>query len=299
MPLVGVGYRHEAGALIRRSIPPIEALEVTVDHCIKGLRVQREALEELPDLCPVFLHGVGLSLGTALQPDPEYLDQVREFARRLRVPWYSEHLAFTKVPGLDLAQLLPLPRTHEALQIVCEHVQVVQERVGLPLLLENISYYFEYPESELGELEFLVETCGRTGAGILLDLENLRINSINHGFDPLAFLAALPPRSVRAIHLAGGCSDGGLVIDSHDHRVSSATLRLLNEALAHHQPDVIIVERDQGFSTFEEVVADVEATRRIRDLSQPREGAAAGAATSNLVPLGGSHGVRVDGHPTH
>ena len=192
MPLVGVGYRHEAGPLIRRNIPPVEAVEVTVDHCINGIRTQREELEELPDLCPVFLHGVGLSLGTALPPDPEYLDQVREVARRLRVPWYSEHLAFTKVPGLDLAQLLPLPRTEEVLQIVCEHVDVVQERVGLALLLENISYYFEYPESELGEVEFLIEVCRRTGAGILLDLENLRINSINHGFDPLAFLAGLP-----------------------------------------------------------------------------------------------------------
>ena len=298
MPLVGVGYRHEAGPLIRRNIPPVEAVEVTVDHCIKGIRTQREELEELPDLCPVFLHGVGLSLGTALPPDPDYLDHVREVARRLRVPWYSEHLAFTKVPGLDLAQLLPLPRTEEVLQIVCEHVDVVQERVGLALLLENISYYFEYAESELGEVEFLIEVCRRTGAGILLDLENLRINSINHGFDPLAFLAGLPPRSVRALHLAGGCSDGGLAIDSHDQRVPAATLGLLKEILAHHEPDVIIVERDQGFSTFEEALADVEAVRHIRNHIFNREGETAGAATGDSGPPGGSDGVRVDRHPT-
>ena len=208
-----------------------------------------------------------MSLGTALPPDPGYLDQVREFAGRLRAPWYSEHLAFTKVPGLDLAQLLPLPRTEEVLQIVCEHVSVVQERIGLDLLLENISYYYEYPESELGEAEFLVEVCERTGAGILLDLENLRINSINHRFDPLGFLAKLAPRSVRAIHVAGGCSDGGLVIDSHDHRVPAATLGLLKEILRHQEPDVIIVERDQGFAAFEEALADVEAVTQIRNSS--------------------------------
>jgi len=290
MPLVGVGYRHEAGALIQRSVPPIEAVEITVDHCIKGTRAQREALEALPDLCPVFLHGVGLSLGTAVEPDREYLDQVRDHARRLRVPWYSEHLAFTKVPGLDLAQLLPLPRTREVLEIVCEHVEVVQERVGLPLLLENISYYFEFPDHQLDEAEFLVEACRRTGAGILLDVENLRINSINFGFDPLAFIARLPPRSVRALHLAGGCRDGELAIDTHDHPVPPATLRLLEAALAAHQPDVLIVERDQGFSTFEETLTDVEAIKQIRDRSG--EGAAAGAPARAARAPGGSRGVR-------
>lgn len=288
MPLVGVGYRHEVGPLIRRSIPPVEALEVTVDHCIKGTRAQREELEALSELCPVFLHGVGLSLGTAVAPDPEYLRQVREFAGRLNVPWYSEHLSFTKVPEIDLAQLLPLPRTRETLQIVCEHVKVVQDQVGLPLMLENISYYFEYPGAEMGEAEFLVETCRRTGAGILLDLENLRINSINHGYDALAFLSELPPRSVRAIHLAGGCPRQGLVIDSHDHRVPSATLDLLGEVLAHHDPDVIIVERDQEFSTFVEVLADAEAIRVIRDRSCRGESAAAGSAASDRYALGGS-----------
>ncbi len=286
MPLVGVGFRHEVGGLIRRNIPPIEALEVTVDHCIKGTRSQRAALEQLPELCPVFLHGVGLSLGTAVPPDPEYLDEVREAAGRLRVPWYSEHLAFTKVPGLDLAQLLPLPRTPEVLEMVCEHVQVVQDRVGLPLLLENITYYFEYPESELGEAEFLVEVCLRTGAGILLDLENLRINAQNHGFDPLGFLGRLAAGSVRAVHLAGGCKDGGLAIDSHDHRVPPATLRLLEAVLEQHSPDSIIVERDQGFSTFEEVLTDVETIRNIRDLALERASAPAPPAARAVALLG-------------
>jgi uncharacterized protein (UPF0276 family) len=297
MPLVGVGYRHEVGALIRRNVPPVEAVEVTVDHGIKGTRAQRQELEELPDLCPVFLHGVGLSLGTALDPDPEYLDQVRAWASRLRAPWYSEHLAFTKVPGLDLAQLLPLPRTAEVLEIVCEHASLVQERVGLDLLLENISYYFEYPDSELGEAEFLTEVCRRTGAGILLDLENLRINSINHGRDPIAFLAHLPPRSVRALHLAGGCADHGLVIDSHDQRVPSATFALLREVLARHEPEVIVVERDQGFETFEEALADVESVRHIRSSIPRGQEQAAGAAARDPGPPGGSPRVRVDFSP--
>lgn len=296
MPLVGVGYRHEVGPLIRRNIPPVEAVEVTVDHCIRGSRAQRDELEELPRLCPVFLHGVGLSVGTALAPDPEYLDHVREFARRLRVPWYSEHLAFTNVPGLDLAQLLPLPRTREVLQIVCEHVRAVQERLGMLLLLENISYYYEYPDSELGEAEFLLEVCERTGAGILLDLENLRINSINHGLDPIGFIAMLRAGSVRALHLAGGCSEDGLAIDSHGHRVPAATLRLLKEVLARQEPDVIIVERDQDFATFEEALADVEAVRQVRNLQINRQGAgeAAGPPARDPAPPLGSRGLRVD-----
>ena len=291
-----MGYRHEAGPLIRRNIPPVEAVEITVDHCITGIRAQREALEELPDLCPVFLHGVGLSIGTALPPDSRYLDQVRKFAGRLRAPWYSEHLAFTKVPGLDLAQLLPLPRTEEALQVVCENVGLVQERTGLALLLENVAYYYEYPESEIGEAEFLIEVCRRTGAGILLDLENLRINSINHGFAPIEFLAKLPPRSVRALHLAGGCSEGALAVDSHDHPVPSATLGLLEEALARQEPEVIIVERDQGFAKFEEAIADVEAITRIRNGLFKRESETAGAAARDPGPPVRSRSLRVGRH---
>ena len=246
-------------------MPPIEALEITVDHCIRGNPDHRRMFRRLPEFCPVFLHGVGLSLGTAQRPDSDYLTDVKHWAQWLGVPWYSEHLAFTKIPGLDLGQLLPLPRTEDTLRILCDNIQIVQDRVGLPLVLENISYYFGYDDSGVLEADFLVEVCNRTGAGILLDLENLRINSSNHGLDPVAFLAALPPRAVRAIHLAGGCDSHDLAIDTHDRQVSCATLALLAEALRRHDPDVIIVERDQAFENFVEVLADVERARRIRD----------------------------------
>ncbi|MDI1460761.1 DUF692 domain-containing protein [Catellatospora sp. KI3] len=265
MPLIGVGYRSEVGPFIRESMPPIEALEITVDHCIRSIPEHRRDFRQLPELCPVFLHGVGLSLGTAQRPDSGYLSDVRQWAQWLGVPWYSEHLAFTKVPGLDHAQLLPLPRTEQTLRILCDNIDIVQDGVGLPVVLENISYYFDYHDSEVFEADFLAEVCNRTGAGILLDLENLRINSSNHGYDAGAFLAALPPRAVRAIHLAGGCESHDLAIDTHDRQVSPATFALLPEALRRHQPDAIIIERDQAFEGFMEVLVDVEQARRIRD----------------------------------
>jgi uncharacterized protein len=265
MTLVGIGYRHEIRTFIHANTPPIEALEITVDHCIKGSLDHQRVFATLPDRYPIFLHGVGLSLGTAVRPDRGYLAEVREWARRLRVPWYSEHLAFTGVPGLDLAQLLPLPRTEDTLRVACENVQYVQDQVGLPLILENITYYFDYADSEISPGEFLAELCRRTGAGILLDLENVRINAKNHGYETDAFLSILPPRAVRAIHLAGGCSEQGLAIDTHDHPVSAATFALFTDALSRYRPDVVIVERDQGFEEFGEVLADLEHARQIRD----------------------------------
>ncbi len=265
MTLIGLGYRHEIGPFIHANTPPIEALEITVDHCIEGSLDQRRVFQALPDRYPIFLHGVGLSLGTAVRPDRDYLASVRKWARLLRVPWYSEHLAFTRVPGLDLAQLLPLPRTEDSLRVACENVQCVQDQVGLPLILENITYYFDYRDSEIPPGEFLAELCRRTGAGILLDLENVRINAKNHGYDTGAFLSTLPPWAVRAIHLAGGCSEQGLAIDTHDHPVSAATLALFMDALSRYRPDVVIVERDQGFEEFGEVLADLAHARQIRD----------------------------------
>jgi uncharacterized protein (UPF0276 family) len=262
---VGVGYRHEIGPRILANVPPIEALEVVVEHYIYGSQGQREALLALPDHCPVFLHGVGLSIGTALAPPLDLLETVREYASRVEAPWYSEHLAFTNVPGLDLSQLLPLPRTVEVLEVVCENVVFVQDYLKLPLLLENVAYYFQYPDNELDEFEFLLEICRRTGAGMLLDLENLRVNSLNHQYDPFAIIDSLPQGAVRAVHLAGGTIEEGVFIDSHDRPVPVEDLDLLRQLLVSQHPDVILLERDQNLEAFQEILEDVRQITAIRD----------------------------------
>ena len=252
----------------RTNLTQFDVLEITVDHCLHGGEAKRGEILDLVGRIPLNAHGVGLSIGTDVPLDLEYLDQVAEIVALLKAPSYSEHLAFTRVPGRDLANLLPLPKTEAVAEMVIAKVRTVQERVGVPFLLENISYIFEWPNSRLTDAEFLSLICSETGAGLLLDVENLYLNATNHGFDPYRFLDDLPAGLVREVHMAGGITvddgrlDKAILADSHSHPIPEATLDLLDRVLDRHSPATIILERDDRLDATDEILDDVA---RIRD----------------------------------
>src|SRR5262249_9533535 len=156
-----------------------------------------------------------------------------------------------------------LPRTRAVAEIVTANVKAVRKHVGVPIALENITYYFEYPESELSELEFIELICRESGVYLLLDVENLYINSCNHGYDPFDFIEPLPEGLVKGIHVAGGIAHGELMIDSHDRPLPNAVPHLLRHALQRQMPDTIILERDQRLDAFDEVLADVRELKSV------------------------------------
>jgi uncharacterized protein len=260
---VGTGFRRDAWGDVRPNLGEFDVLEITVDHYIHGSTSVRERILALAEEKPLVVHGVGLSIGTAVTPDPKYLDAVAEFIARVNAPWYSEHLAFTGVPGTDIAELLPLPRTQAALDVVAENLAVVREHVAVPILLENITYYFTYPTDEFSEVAFLKRVLATTGSFLLLDLENVYINSRNHGLDADAFIDALPPDIVRAVHVAGGMRDGDILVDSHNRPVCDDVWQLLARLLSRQAPDVIIVERDDDLANFSDVIEDCRRARRV------------------------------------
>ena len=261
MTRVGTGLRREAWAEIEANLDEFDVFEVTADHYVHGSARARERFEDMAARKPIVAHGVGLSIGTAVAPDPEYLDAVAAFVDAVGAPWYSEHLAFTGVPGCDVAELLPLPRTPATVEIVCENVAAVRRRVPVPFLLENISYYFSYPGDEMSEADFVCAVLAESGSRLLLDLENLHVNATNHGYDPVGFLDALPPGVVGGVHLAGGTRAGDLLIDSHNRPVADAVFDLLARVLERQDPDTVIVERDEDFGAFDTVVADCRRAR--------------------------------------
>src|SRR6516165_11524367 len=197
LPAVGFGYRAAIADWTRENLDRFDALEITVDHCLAGSQSLRAAIFDLVGRVPLTAHGVGLSLGTDAPLDLAYLDRVAEVMVRLKAPAYSEHLAFTRVPGRETAALLPLPKTEEVADSIIAKVRTVQSRVPFPFLLENITYVFEWPDSKLSDAEFLNLICRESGAGLLLDIENVYLNATNHGFDPYAFLDALRPGLVK------------------------------------------------------------------------------------------------------
>jgi uncharacterized protein (UPF0276 family) len=262
-PAIGIGYRASIDTWIRHNLSRFDVLEITVDHCLFAGQTTREAIFDLVDRIPLTAHGIGLSIGTDEPLDLAYLDRVAATVERLKAPAYSEHLAFTRVPGRDLANLLPLPRTQAVAESIIAKVRTVQSRVAVPFLLENISYVFEWPDSKLSDAEFLGLICRATGAGLLLDIENLYLNSRNHGFDPYDFLDALPPDLVSEIHMAGGVTvdeeflDRPFLADSHSHPMPDETLDLLRHALRRQSPSAIILERDDRLDAVDEILDDV------------------------------------------
>jgi len=284
-PAVGFGYRAVINDWTRRNLARFDVLEVTVDHCISGGAAARSAIFDLVGRIPLTAHGVGLSIGTDVPLDLAYLDDVAAVVERLAAPAYSEHLAFTRVPGRDLANLLPLPRTEAVAEQIVAKVRAVQSRVPVPFLLENITYMFEWPDSKMSDADFLNLICRETGAGLLLDVENVFLNAANHGFDPYAFLDDLDSGLVQEVHMAGGITveEPGHVFlaDSHSHPVPDEALDLLAFALARHRPQTIILERDERLDAFDEILDDVDRIRACV-ASQP--------GTRDVAPAVGSAG---------
>jgi uncharacterized protein (UPF0276 family) len=283
-PAVGIGYRSAIAQWTRANLHRFDVLEVTVDHYIHGGQAQRQDILDLVDRIPLTAHGVGLSIGTDVPLDLAYLDEVASIVERLKAPAYSEHLAFTRVPGRDLANLLPLPRTQAVAESIIDKVRTVQSRISVPFLLENISYVFEWPDSDLSDAEFLNLICRETGARLLLDIENLYLNASNHGFDPYGFADELSPGLVREMHMAGGTTvrdpdlPAPFFADSHSHPLPAQTLDLLDHVLERHAPATIILERDDRLDATDEIIDDVARIRESVGLRRNDRQAAAAAA---------------------
>lgn len=266
-PAIGIGYRRHIDEWTRANLAHFDVLEITLDHCVTGSEAARAAIFDLVGQIPLTAHGIGLSIGTDAPLDLAYLDEIAATVDRLQAPAYSEHLAFTRVPGRDLGNLLPVPKTQAVAEQVIAKVRTIQSRISVPFLLENITYIFDWPDSELSDAALLSLICGETGAGILLDVENLYLNARNHGFDPYAFLDGLPANAVKEVHVAGGVTlqedflPQPLYQDTHSHPVPEAALDLLEHALERQAPSVIVLERDDRLDAVDEILDDVARLR--------------------------------------
>jgi uncharacterized protein (UPF0276 family) len=212
---------------------------------------------------PVVMHGVALSIGAADGPDEDYLRALAALADRVQPLWVSDHLCWTGVHGRVLHDLYPLPYTEEALEVIVRNVHRVQEMLKRPLVLENVSSYVSFRASEMSEWAFISEVCARTGCRLLLDVNNIHVSSVNHGFDPLEFLAGIPADRVQQIHLAGHSDHGDHIIDTHDHPVADAVWALYEAALRRCGPVATMIERDDRIPPLAELIDELDQARAI------------------------------------
>jgi uncharacterized protein len=211
---------------------------------------------------PVALHGVSMSLGSADGLRGDYLERLRSLADMIEPLFISDHLSWSRFERFNSHDLLPLPYTREAMNIVCGNIHRAQDILGRTMLIENPSSYVSLP-GEMAEWEFLEAICARTGCGLLLDVNNIYVSARNHGFDTQAYLSGIPAARVRQIHLAGHSQGRELLIDTHDRPVPDPVWSLYASALERVGPVATMIERDDDIPPLPELLAEIEVARAL------------------------------------
>jgi len=280
----GLGLRVDHYEAVLADRPPVDWFEVLTENYLVPGGKPLNYLMRIRERYPLAMHGVSLSIGSTAPLNREYLRQVKALAARVEPEWVSDHLCWTGVAGRNTHDLLPLPYTREAVDHVVARVRTVQEVLERRILLENVSSYVSFRGAPLTEWEFLAEIAERADCLILLDVNNIYVSAVNHEFDPLAYLNAIPPARVQQIHLAGHEDHGDYLVDTHDHPVRDAVWELYAAAVRRLGPVSTMIERDDHIPPLAELCAELDEARRVaRGALAAWESAAPGArATAGL-----------------
>jgi len=222
-----------------------------------------QILEKARELAPIVLHGVSLNLGGTDSLRQDYLSDLVALIRRFAPAWVSDHLCWGALDGRYAHDLWPLPYTEESVRHVAARIRDVQDRLGRRILIENVSSYLTYSVSTMPEWVFLSAVAEESDCGILLDVNNIHVNAVNHGFSPVEYLAGICGARVGQIHLAGHSSSGDLLIDTHDHPVSTPVWHIYREAVQRFGPISTLVEWDDQIPSFEVLLAQSDRAREI------------------------------------
>jgi len=264
----GLGLRTEHYAAVLRERPPIDWLEILSENYLVPGGKPLWYLERVRERYPLVMHGVSLSIGSSAPLDRAYLKALRQLAARIEPAWISDHLCWTGVDGINLHDLLPLPYTQEALRHVARRVQQVQDFLGRRILLENVSSYIAYDGSALTEWDFLAQLAAEADCDILLDVNNIYVSAVNHGFDARHYLEAMPRERVRQLHLAGHSERGGYLVDTHDAPIAGPVWELYRLARQRFGDIATMIERDANIPPLEELLIELDRARRLADTAE-------------------------------
>jgi uncharacterized protein (UPF0276 family) len=259
----GLGLRkpHYAEFLDHRIA--VDFVEVISENFMVDGGRPRALLRDMRSRYPVALHGVSMSIGSADGLDGAYLARLRALVDEIEPSFVSDHLSWTRIEGFSSHDLLPLPYTDEALDLVCANIDRAQEALGRAMLIENPSTYIDFAPAEMTEWQFLDVMCARTGCGLLLDVNNVFVSATNHGFDPIAYLDGVPHDRVRQVHLAGHSQGTELLIDTHDQPVPASVWDLYAHVVPLLGPVATMIERDDDIPPLAELLAELSLARRI------------------------------------
>lgn len=270
MTLFGLGLRKPHFEAVISGNVKLDFIEVISENFMFPGGRQMADLLDVRAKCPVALHGVSMSVGSASGLDHEYLHRLRALVDIIDPLFVSDHLCWTRVPGFSSHDLLPLPYTQEVLDIVSNHVHAAQEILGRQILLENPSAYLGFAESEMPEWAFLSELCAQTGCGLLLDVNNVYVSGRNLGFEPADHIASFPMDNVRQIHVAGHSQGDDLLVDTHDQPVCDDVWDLFETAMTRAASVAVMIERDDNIPPIGDLLDELSVARTRADAAVKR-----------------------------
>ena len=262
---VGIGLRIPHYQHIFSEKPTVDWFEIISENYIVDGGRPMQVLDQILDRYKVVQHGVSMYLGSSQGLNREHLKRVKTLARRTNTPWLSDHLCWGSVDGTYSHDLLPMPYTFEAARITAENIRHAQDFIELPVVVENVSSYAEFHDSQMTESEFLNEVVEAADCGILLDVNNIYVSSQNHDFDPFEYLNSVPAERVAQIHIAGHSRYEKYILDTHDHAVIDPVWQLYARAIQRCGPTATLLEWDDKIPSFAEVHAEALKANRFLD----------------------------------
>jgi uncharacterized protein (UPF0276 family) len=259
----GLGLRTDHFQYVVDEKPRVDWFEIISENFMVPGGKPKYFLHAIREYYPMVMHGVSLSIGSTDPLNKIYLENLKKLADEIMPEWVSDHLCWTSAHQINSHDLLPLPYNRESLDHVVERIRIVQDYLERTFLIENVSTYLTYGNSEMEEWEFLSEVVERADCGILLDINNIYVSSRNHGFRPENYIDAIDPERVWQFHLAGHSDYGDYVIDTHDHDVPDPVWELYRYALQCFGPVSTMIERDDNIPSFPELHAEMAFARKI------------------------------------
>lgn len=248
---IGIGLRVAHYEHILKEKPQIDFFEIISENFMLGGGRPLEILDEVLERYPIVQHGVSLYFGSLDPLDTKQIDALKKLAERTKTPFISDHLCWGSFDGSYSHDLLPLPYTKEAVVNTASRIRFVQDRLELPVAVENVSSYLEYTDSEMTEWEFLSEVCELADCGILLDVNNVFVSARNHSFDPIKYIENIPLERIAQIHIAGHSEQDGYLLDTHDNFVRQEVWQIYQSVIRKIGPTNTLLEWDAQIPDFE------------------------------------------------
>jgi uncharacterized protein len=261
----GLGLRTDHYEDVLVSNPPVDWFEIITENYLVPGGKPLYYLDKIRESYPMVMHGVSLSLGSSDPINWDYLKQVNELAARIEPAWISDHLCWTGVSGLNMHDLLPLPYTEEMVRHVVLRLTQIQDYLNRPLLIENVSSYLTYKQSEMTEWEFINSVLKQSGCYLLLDVNNVYVSAYNHGFNAMDYINAMPVEKVMQIHLAGHSHCGNYLIDTHDAPIIEPVWQLYAKAIKRFGLVSTMIERDDNIPPLSELLTELRQAKEIAE----------------------------------